>query len=57
MQKREKSSEEALAGAKRMSERYVAKGPFKFFPEPAVVEEVQKGLAENEIKYGYRYCP
>ena len=52
-----KRFEEASLGAKRMSERYVARGPFKFFPELAVVEEVQKGLAENEIMHGYRYCP
>ena len=55
--RRKKSLEEARAGAKRMSERYVERGPFRFFPEPDVVLEVQHGLAANEIKYGYRYCP
>ena len=49
--------EEALRGTKSFSERYVARGPYQFFPEAEVVEEVQKGLAENEAKDGYRYCP
>ena len=56
-EKRRKTIEEALAGAKKMSERYTTKGPYRFFPDPAVVEEVQKGLADNEVKHGYRYCP
>lgn len=55
--KAEKTLEEAFEGAKRMSERYVAKGPYKFYPEPEIVEEVQWGLAKNELKYGHRYCP
>lgn len=55
--RRKKSLEEAQAGAKRMSERYVERGPFRFFPEPDVVSEVQHGLALNEIEHGYRYCP
>mgnify|MGYP001246373562 FL=1 len=56
-QKRKKTIEEALAGTKRMSEKYVERGAFEFFPEPEVVEEVQQGLAESEVKFGYRYCP
>ena len=40
-----------------MSEKYVARGPYKFYPDPEVVEVVQRGLAENELKYGRRYCP
>jgi ferredoxin-thioredoxin reductase catalytic subunit len=40
-----------------MSERYVARGPFRFYPDAEVVELVQKGLAENEVRFGYRYCP
>ena len=55
--KRESTFEEALRGTKRFSEKYVASGPYEFFPEAEVVEEVQRGLAENEIKDGYRYCP
>lgn len=56
-QKRQKTFDEALAGTKRMSEKYVERGAFEFFPEAAVVEEVQQGLAELEVKFGYRYCP
>ena len=55
--KKDLTPEEALDRAKRFSERYTARGPYKFFPEPEVVLEVQKGLAENEINEGYRYCP
>ena len=46
-----------MKGAKRFSEKYVERGPYKFFPDAEVVELVQQGLAENEIKDGYRYCP
>ncbi len=49
--------EEALARAKRMSERYVAKGPYEFFPLPEIVEEVQQGLAKNLVSHGRLYCP
>ena len=49
--------EEALAGAKDFSEKYVARGAYEFFPDAEVVEIVQQGLAENQIKDGYRYCP
>lgn len=52
-----KSFDEALAGTKRMSEKYVERSPFQFFPESEVVEEVQKGLAQLEVNHGYRYCP
>ena len=51
------TKEDALAGAKEFSEKYVARGPYEFFPEADVVEVVQQGLAENQIKDGYRYCP
>lgn len=54
---KEKTFEEALAGAKRMSEKYTTRGPYRFYPEPDVVAEVQRGLAENDLKYGRRYCP
>lgn len=54
---KEKTFEEALAGAKKMSEKYVARGPYQFYPEPEVVEEVQRGLAESDLKFGRRYCP
>ena len=55
--KKDLTPEEALDRAKRFSERYTARGPYKFFPEPEVVLEVQRGLAGNEINHGYRYCP
>ena len=57
MPKRELTEEEALERAVRFSERYVARGPYEFFPEPEVVEVVQQGLGENERLHGYRYCP
>ncbi len=55
--KKQKTFDQAFEGAKRMSDRYVAKGPYKFYSEPDIVEEVQKGLGSNELKHGYRYCP
>ena len=54
---RKLSMDQALQGAKTFSEKYVERGPYEFFPEPEVVEVVQQGLAENQVKYGYRYCP
>lgn len=57
MAKKELTPDEALKRAVQFSERYVARGPYKFFPEPDVVGVVQKGLADNEIEHGYRYCP
>jgi hypothetical protein len=49
--------DKALAGAKRMSERYVEKGPYEFFGDAVTVELVQRGLAKNELLHGRRYCP
>jgi ferredoxin-thioredoxin reductase catalytic subunit len=43
---KEVTFEEALDRAKRMSERYVEKGPYEFFPLPEIVDEVQRGLAK-----------
>jgi ferredoxin-thioredoxin reductase catalytic subunit len=54
---KEISFEEALARAKRMSEKYVERGPYEFFPLAEVVEEVQGGLAKNLVKFGHLYCP
>ena len=54
---RELTEDEALQRAVKFSERYVQRSSYEFFPEPDVVRVVQEGLAENEIKYGYRYCP
>ncbi|MBI4307019.1 MAG: hypothetical protein HY678_11935 [Chloroflexi bacterium] len=57
MTKRELTPDEALKRAVQFSERYVARGPYKFYPDQEVVKVVQKGLADNEIAHGYRYCP
>ena len=46
-----------LTRAKRMSERYVEKGPYEFFPLPEIVDEVQKGLAKNLVEHGHLFCP
>ena len=55
--KKQKTFEQAFQGAKRMSEKYVEKGAYEFYPDADIVEEVQKGLAKNEVEFGYRYCP
>lgn len=47
----------ALARAKRMSEKYVEKGSYVFFPMSEIVEEVQNGLAKNLVNHGRLYCP
>jgi len=49
--------EEALARAKRMSERYVERGPYRCFPQQEIVEEVQRGLAKNLVERGHLFCP
>ena len=49
--------EEALERAKRMSQRYVEKGPYEFFSLADIVEEVQQGLAKNLVNHGRLYCP
>ncbi len=54
---KEVTFEEALARARRMSERYVEKGPYEFFPLPEIVAEVQGGLAKNLVNHGRLYCP
>jgi len=51
------SFDEALARARRMSERYVQRGPYRFFPLTDIVQEVQQGLAKNLVSHGYLYCP
>ena len=55
--KKQKTFEQAFQGATRMSEKYVEKGAYEFYPDADIVEEVQKGLAKNEVEFGYRYCP
>ena len=51
------SYEKALEGTVRFSEKYVEKSPYEFFPDAEVVQLVQEGLAANQVKDGYRYCP
>jgi ferredoxin-thioredoxin reductase catalytic subunit len=51
------SFDEALERARRMSERYVKRGPYRFFPLTDIVEEVQRGLAKNLVNHGHLYCP
>jgi ferredoxin-thioredoxin reductase catalytic subunit len=57
MADKEISFEEALQRAKRMSERYVERGPYQFFPQPDIVEAVQRGLAKNLVEHGHLFCP
>ncbi len=54
---KEISFEDALLRAKRMSERYVEKGVYEFFPLEEIKEEVQQGLAKNLVNQGCLYCP
>ena len=49
--------EQALARARNMSQRYVEKGSYQFFPLPEIVDDVQRGLAKNLIQHGRLYCP
>ena len=56
-QPEQSSIDKAFQGAKQFSEKYVDSSPYVFFPEQEVVEEVQKGLALNQINHGFRYCP
>ena len=49
--------EEALERAKRMSERYVERGPYQFFPAADMVDSIQQGLAKNLVNHGRLYCP
>ena len=54
---KEVTFDDALARARRMSEKYVEKGPYEFFPLPEIVDEVQRGLAKNLVNHGHLYCP
>ena len=57
MEEKKITFEEALQRAKRMSERYVERGPYRFFPLPEIVEEVQRGLAKNRVEHGRLFGP
>ena len=51
------SFEESLERAKRMSERYVERGPYQFFPAADMVDSIQQGLAKNLVNHSRLYCP
>ncbi len=57
MADKDTSLEEAFQRAKSMSQRYVERGPYQFFPLKDIVEEVQKGLAKNLVNHGRLFCP
>ena len=57
MPKKKLTEEEAFQRAINFSEKYVARGPYEFFPDAEVVKVVQEGLGKNELEFGYRYCP
>lgn len=38
-------------------EEYAEKNGFRLNPDQKMVEQLIKGLIENEEKYGKRYCP
>ena len=49
--------EAALARVRKFVATYVAKGNYDLYPEPEVVENVVRGLAENLVTHGRMYCP
>ena len=49
--------ERALAKVRKFVETYGTKGAYALYPEPAVVENVVQGLAENLVAHGRMYCP
>jgi ferredoxin-thioredoxin reductase catalytic chain len=49
--------ERALCKVRRFVATYVAKGAYKLYPEPEVVEKVVQGLADNLVAHGRMYCP
>jgi ferredoxin-thioredoxin reductase catalytic subunit len=57
MDQKKVTFEEALERAKRMSERYVERGPYRFFPLADTVDSIQRGLAKNLVNHGRLYCP
>ncbi len=40
-----------------MLKKYAEKQGFQLQPDNVFLDEIIKGLLENEKKYGYRYCP
>ena len=55
--KKRKTLDQALTGTVKMSEGYVRKSSYEFYPDPEIVDIIQRGLAKNEVEHGYRYCP
>lgn len=49
--------EAARARVRKFVATYVQKGRYALYPEPAVVENVIEGLAENLVSHGKMYCP
>ena len=40
-----------------LSKKYAEKAGFRLNPNPQILDTVIKGLARNEARYGFRYCP
>ncbi len=40
-----------------LSKKYAEKAGFNLNPDKGIVDTVIKGLASNEKKHGFRYCP
>ena len=53
----EKRRAAALRRVRKFVATYVAKGKYTLYPEPAVVENVIEGLADNLVAHGRMYCP
>jgi len=52
-----KKDKDPLEHIRRMVARYVAKGPYRLYPDKERVESVMLGLAKNLERYGRAYCP
>jgi len=42
---------------RELMKKYAESQGFKLNPDEEVVDLIINGLLENEVKYGYRYCP
>ena len=47
----------ARARVERMIERYLARSPYAFNPDPVTVEHVTAGLTRNLVLHGRWHCP
>ena len=54
---RDEKKAAALDRVRKFVATYVTKGKYGLYPEPAVVENVVQGLAENLVAHGRMYCP